>query len=140
MRIDIHAEEVEELLTEFLAARDPGKDLLREASIRHRGLPLLGDMSGCILLTRIGELVWVHWDHPDAAPIPVSDPRMVNSALHLGSLRYPKLSKFAPVRPADGVTCPFCNGTGKLSGPAGKIPNVQCYCGGLGWIPKGTEP
>ena len=45
---------------------------------------------------------------------------------------FPELAPLVPLRPADAIDCPSCNGSGVLrhgEGPSG----FSCYCGGVGW-------
>ena len=66
------------------------------------------------------------------------DPRVVdlpNAELALLAhawTRFPELAPFVPLRPADAIDCPACDGSGVLrhgDGPSG----FSCYCGGVGW-------
>jgi hypothetical protein len=47
-------------------------------------------------------------------------------------IKFPELAPLVPLRPADAVACPACDGSGVLrhgERPAG----FSCYCGGVGW-------
>jgi len=46
--------------------------------------------------------------------------------------RFPELAPLVPLRPAEAVDCPSCNGSGVLR--HGEAPSgFSCYCGGVGW-------
>jgi hypothetical protein len=98
-------------------------------------LPLMLDMGGSYAIRANGDLVQFDWDGRGGAE-PLEDPRLINIALHQGSLKYPLLAGLVPSRPAGARDCPHCDGTGRL--PLTTTPgleNVMCYCGGVGWLP-----
>jgi hypothetical protein len=103
---------------------------------RMAALPLMLDMGGCYAIRADGELLEFDWDDPDPCR-PVDDPRLINVALHQGSLRYRQLRSLEPSRPTDASDCPHCRGTGTLalnSQPG--LEDLVCYCGGVGWLPN----
>jgi hypothetical protein len=66
------------------------------------------------------------------------DPRVVdvpNAELALLAhawIKFPELAPLVPLRPADAVACPACDGSGVLR--HGERPTgFSCYCGGVGW-------
>jgi hypothetical protein len=56
------------------------------------------------------------------------DPDWRTSALVSGILEHPELRELLPKRPATGVSCTICSGTGRLTGA------ICGRCHGLGWI------
>ena len=47
--------------------------------------------------------------------------------------RFPELAPLVPVRPADAISCPACDGSGSIK--HGERPSgFSCYCGGIGWL------
>jgi hypothetical protein len=98
-------------------------------------LPLMLDMGGSYAIRANGDLVQFDWDGPGGAER-LEDPRLINIALHQGSLKHPQLACLVPSRPVGARDCSHCDGTGRL--PLTTTPgleNVICHCGGVGWLP-----
>lgn len=98
-------------------------------------LPLCCDWGGCHAIRPDGEIIVFLTDYPGEWRIE-DDPRIRNTAIYQGSLKYPELKELVPTRPPDAQTCSSCQGTG--TDPMAlqlKSDHIICYCGGLGWIP-----
>jgi hypothetical protein len=98
-------------------------------------LPLCCDWAGCHAIRPDGEIIVFLTDHPDEWRIE-DDPRLRNTAIYQGSLKYPELKELIPIRPPDAQVCSNCQGTG--TDPMAlqlKSDHIICFCGGLGWIP-----
>ncbi len=108
---------------------------LRAVVAKFGALPLVTDMGGCIALRPDGAIVTFAWDEPHAFEVVVDD-RLRNVALYQGSLKYPEITALVPSRPADAIDCPHCGGAGTPLLAGNTIPNVICFCGGLGWVPR----
>jgi hypothetical protein len=122
-------------LKQFLADASPDPISLRKIAAEIEALPLVLDMGGCFAIRPNGDVVSFAWDTPSDVRIE-EDPRIRNMAIFQGSEKYPTLQPLIPLRPADAPECPQCRGTGKLPEA---IPNLICYCGGLGWLPGKKE-
>jgi len=98
-------------------------------------LPLWLAVGGCYAIRADGELVEFGWDGPSGF-VALDDPRLVNLALHQGSLKFPQLAPLVPTRPEAATTCGHCSGEGKLAVTTDPgLEQIVCYCGGLGWLP-----
>jgi hypothetical protein len=105
-------------------------------------LPIYCDWTHAFGLTADGDVIaFEHepWPVPTSmqialpeTPCLVSDERLLNLGLHQGAKRYPWLSALLPARPSDAQVCSMCNGTGNVP-----VPDLICYCGGAGWVPRG---
>ncbi len=101
----------------------------------HDVLVLAADMGGFAGIRPDGELVEVGWDAPAAKPI--TSRRWRDLVLLSGRRFYPELESLLPTRHSSDVDCDSCGGSGKVL--EGKLENVVCTCGGLGWIPSYWE-
>jgi hypothetical protein len=102
-------------------------------------LPLMLDFGGFCGIKADGTFVEVAWDSPDE-PREVTSPRIRDTALKIGSERYPFLAELLPVRPPNARRCPQCGGSGiHPLALAADGANIVCWCGGLGWIPDDWE-
>jgi hypothetical protein len=136
---------IAEVLAAFVSApeanlvhTDPQIDL-RGLAAEFNVLPVLLDMGGCFGLRRNGEVVSFPWDEPHKLQVE-SDERIRNMVLFRAGVRYSPLAGLAPERPPSAPTCPHCGGSGSPNGlPERLARSVICYCGGLGWLPKGSD-
>ena len=124
---------IESRLKEFLA--DPVYSAYHKVVARFGALPLDLDWNGTFALRRDGEIILYMWDPPHDLRVE-KDPRLRNTALHQGSLKYPELKPLVPVKPITAPECLSCKGTG-IHPQAVKLGlnNIVCFCGGLGWLP-----
>jgi hypothetical protein len=100
-----------------------------EAAKAAGGLPVYSDMSGTLLITEAGEIVW--YDAERSVVEPMDDPLWVTVALVSASRQYPSLGELRPSRPTTAGDCKACDGTGAFK-------NMICgKCGGTGWLPGG---
>ena len=119
-------------LQEFLNETTPDVNDLRTIAQELKVLPLMLDWGGCYAIQANGEIISFLWDsYQDIRP--ETDSRIRNVVLFQGSKKYPEL---IPQQPPDAKICWHCGGTGiePLSAKHG-IKNINCYCGGLGWLP-----
>lgn len=135
------SKKIETLLETYIKSPEPDfvnfdpplnlNEIAREVKL----LPLLLDMGGCIGIQASGEFFSFIWDEPFNL-LPEHDDRVCNTALFVGSKRFPELSEFVPARPLTARDCDYCNGSGTVRDLPPKLAEaVRCYCGGLGWIP-----
>ena len=123
-------------LEKFLSESGEDSRKLRNAAASLRALPLMSDMGGCYLIRPDGEIISFQWDSPDDWRRE-DNTRIRNIVLCHGSRKYPALEGLSPDRPSSAKECPHCGGTGKESMAAKLgLDNINCYCGGLGWIPS----
>ena len=47
--------------------------------------------------------------------------------------KFPELAPLVPVRCADAIDCPACDGSGLMRHGESTL-GLSCYCGGLGWL------
>jgi uncharacterized protein (TIGR02996 family) len=114
--------------------KDPYDRQVRILAAKYQVLPLLFDMAGWFALGRDGEVVSFQWDEPDSVR-KEQDPRVRNIALYQGAKKFPELRLLLSPKPTWSRTCPTCGGTGTpLS-----LPEIVCYCGGLGWLPPSRQ-
>ncbi len=101
---------------------------------RQRGLtPVLSDWEHLYAIDPQGRPVEATYDDwRDQRE--VNHPRMRHTILAQAAIRYPELEHLRPVRGPGDPDCTACSGTGTR--PSGSL-NI-CWCGGLGWLPKGT--
>jgi hypothetical protein len=123
--------EIKRRLAEYLADDTHDPLDLRSVVAKFGALPWVGDMGGPFAVRPDGEVILYAWDEPHE-PTVVRDPRLRNAALYRGSLKYPELAALVPVRPADAISCPHCEGIAAIQR---QVTNIACYCGGLGWLP-----
>lgn len=110
---------------------------VKSIAVRHRVLPLSYDLGGLVGLKEDGEVVTISWDDP-ATVLSVESVRLRDVAIITASERYTFLRTLVPQRTAEAKICPDCAGDGKPL-MSGRIPNVVCSCGGLGWRPEYWE-
>jgi hypothetical protein len=118
-----------------------------DAAMRHSLALLLDTWGASWELDRAGPVWRIQWGHEIGDPCSVSVESEFlyrTMALHQGSLLYPELGPLVPTRPADACDCPGCDGQGvspewvEYQRLTGREPPL-CYCGGLGWLPRGTQ-
>ena len=109
---------------------------------QNRLLPVFLDLGGVLAVAATGDEVRVVrfvWDSPDKIET-VTDSRLRNIALYFAAKRFEALRELAPQRSSSDSTCGFCNGTGiPIVANAIRVSSVICYCGGLGWVPRGDR-
>jgi hypothetical protein len=106
---------------------------LIEAARKKEYLPLEWGWDLAVCLTVTGEIVVTDLEETELALNDVRKEQLLHAGLVTGSEKYPVLLKYLPIRPSDGVTCPSCNGEGKLPAP---MENFGCSCGGIGWYTR----
>ena len=127
-----------QLRERFLSSTEPDLLGLRKIAKEQSILPLVIDMSGFFGINDKREIFSFSFENL-TEPIIENDNRIFNIVVFRGSETYPELKPFIPLRPVDGLECPYCLGTGIAPDQSTEINNLVCYCGGLGWIPKGSE-
>jgi hypothetical protein len=121
-------------IAEFLADTTPEHIYDRNSVARENVLPLFFDWTGFMALRPDGHVIFVDEMRPS---IVQTQERVRNIALFAGSQRYPEIQALIVVRSPDAIDCPHCGGAGRMSLPTAivHLPNLGCYCGGLGWLP-----
>ncbi|CAN5856250.1 hypothetical protein BH20ACI4_BH20ACI4_24210 [soil metagenome] len=99
-------------------------------------LPLVFNWHPCCI-TPNGEIFLLKWDNLADQKLETNQ-RTINGILNQGIKKYPELKELMPIRSANDIDCPSCNGTGidPIAKELNLIDNIICWCGGLGWIPK----
>ena len=99
--------------------------IFREVARRTGGLPVYGDIGGCLVLAPDGQVIG--YDLNDEAVAPVTDPSWIRVACITAAEKYPAL---AGLKPVGDRLCDACAGTGRvLDGQA------RCgECNGGGWL------
>ena len=112
-----------------------------ERAFQERGLvPVWADWVGGFGLTQGGEVVFI--EHQGGAdPEPVQEPHLRHVTLFTASRKFQELAHLAPQRGPDDPTCPSCGGSGVYRGLDGRPApeRVVCFCGGMGWLPRGYD-
>ena len=109
-----------------------------EVAQRTQVLPALYDWTAFGGISTNGDTVWVEYDPPYAVR-PAGPAYERNRILHRLAERYPSLAALEPVRPQDAIVCSSCHGTGVIRVQGVARPEFSCWCGGLGWLPAGTN-
>ena len=126
------------LRQQWLTTASP-QDIHRPYVETQNVLPLASDMGGFYGVTTSGELLEFVWDG-DERGIVVTDERAVHSTWFQAAKKYPELAVFLPDRPPSAQACELCEGTGTPADLPEQLADViVCYCGGSGWLPRGTE-
>ena len=110
----------------------------REAVATLNALPLLFDWTAFMALLPDGHVAWVPYDGELGVLEVVEEDRVRNIGLFRGAGLHPGLQFLLPLKPPDAIECPDCRGTGTLAFPPGSehlADKVNCYCGGMGWLP-----
>jgi hypothetical protein len=124
MSLPVHVSALIERLIEE-CVRNPA-DPLREIARAHRALPVYADMDGSLFLKPNGE-VW--FQGSEGALALEESPHRCLVARLAAAERFPELAELVPVRPAEAVDCPDCEGRGRVLNDL-----VRCgVCYGLGW-------
>lgn len=126
----------QEVLNSFPQPDDPigYRGTWREAAVERGLLPVYSDWECCYALTPDGVPVYsaeTSW----AEPLTLTNRRHQVVVLAQAAERYPALASLRPQRQPGDPACPSCHGTGAM----GPYPNLICECGGLGWVPAGSE-
>lgn len=111
-------------------------DLCKLASEQHF-LPIFYDWFAVCSVRPNGEMVWYDFENPEKLKIE-NNARIRNIAIVKGIERFPELLPFLPQRTYEDIDCPYCESTKKTrqAMPEHLQDVLNCYCGGLGWIPK----
>ena len=109
---------------------------IRDIAVHVNVLPLALSFDGMLAISPDGDIFSISYDDPiDVQKI--DDTRIINLALCQGAKTYSELAWLMPMRPSDAQICPYCHGTGIESlSTKHNLPNIVCYCGGLGWLPN----
>jgi len=124
------AEQIRALLERILAGFpvDAATALYKEVALATGGLPVYADIGGALAITPEGEIRL--YDHETKAISASVDAKWRRVALTHAAEKYPPLAELRPVKPADAIGCPQCNGTGRLLNEL-----LRCAaCVGTGWL------
>lgn len=141
LRILVVPGQVEAALEAYLAGTDDGEVMATARA--YQALPFWRDFGGVLYLQPDGAILASGWESPGHVE-PVADLRPNRDVLHAArgcaSRDLPSIEGLCPVRPADAVPCPGCDGTGVITPWGAGHPNIRCGCGGLGWLPEAPAP
>jgi len=115
---------------------------LRKLAAELNTLPMMFDWSGYYEIRPNSEIVVVDFNDEPYKLKPELDPRICRMILYQGVKKYPQLHELMPKRPSDAEDCRSCNGTGvdPMNEKLGfDEERIVCWCGGLGWLPKGEK-
>lgn len=100
-------------------------------------LPVFFEWTAFCSIRPNGEMIWCDYDNPQKMEVE-SDERIRNIAMVKAIEKFPELSPFLPERKSDDLICPYCETVAETreSMPENLRGALNCYCGGLGWIPK----
>jgi hypothetical protein len=102
---------------------------LKEAARPHRALPVYVDADGALFLTSDGAVLFKKGNAADAVLTPETSTEWQIVARLAAAERFPELKDLIPARPASAVTCPECDGCGRVLNNM-----IRCgVCYGLGW-------
>jgi hypothetical protein len=128
----VSSAQIASLVQRFVNAGEPVEHAARPyhaIALYHGVLPLMGHFDGIYAINDRGDILHFPWNVPaKQMGTVVTDSRLRNGALYLGSSRYPELSVLVPKRPATAPNCALCDGTGEAEDFKG-----LCRCFGLGW-------
>lgn len=116
----------------FLEEESPRARALRGVATALSVLPITDDRDRDFGV-RLSDAKVVSFNRDEPYDVRVVD--VPNAELALLAHAWTKFSELAPLvplRPADAIDCPSCDGSGVLrhgEGPAG----FSCFCGGVGW-------
>jgi len=100
-------------------------------------LPIFFDWTAFCAVRPNGEMVWYDYENPNNFQVEYNE-RIRNIAMVKGIERFPDLLPFLPKRSLEDIDCPYCETTAKTREAMPESPreSINCYCGGLAWIPK----
>jgi hypothetical protein len=110
----------------------------REEAVHRRLLPVYSDWECWYALTEQGEPVYAGEEGWNGLQ-PLTNRRHRFVVFAIAAATYPALANLRPVRKPEDPTCETCGGTGRPRLPPGVENSIICECGGLGWIPAGSE-
>jgi hypothetical protein len=129
---------IEETIREYTSEASDKPEYLKYYAKIYDLLPIYNTWTHAYGLRSDGTLFLFSTDAEEMTIEEERDERLKNLALYQGAKKYPAISSLVPHRPTDAIDCSGCGGQGKIE-IAGMDPDViVCYCGGLGWLPKGT--
>ena len=136
------SETVESCISEFLKTECvynlvDGKIDIRKFVKEHQFLPILLDCSGFCSLRPNGEMIWFDLENVKNLKVE-TDKRIRNIAMASGVKRFPELLPFLPKRTESDIDCDHCESIEQMRQqmPEHVRDGLNCYCGGLGWIPN----
>jgi hypothetical protein len=136
MRVSVPAtvaQYIAERIARFPIERHPDLAYQEQYVAGYGALPLLIDWTCTIGITPDGALLEWSTDNDNPWLKEVSDQRGARLALARGPRLFPGVAPLMPVRDPSAVDCPHCAGAG-VTPLASKMPNLVCFCGGLGWV------
>lgn len=117
-------------LTAFVNSLEPDRPGVRSVAKRIDALPVYESWSGFLAIRPDGAVLY--HDQETGNTRIESDPLWVRIALRRAAITFPELSHLMPRRPANGIDCDQCHGTGDQAGAFSEM--FLCKCGGLGWL------
>lgn len=136
---------VEDCIQKFIENATPyiynhvtGEQLdIRKIVSEQHFLPIFYEWTAFCSVRPNGEMVWCEYENPEKLGTEMNQ-RIRNIAIVKGIERFPELSPFLPQRTSDDIDCPYCKSTKEMREQMREDlrDSLNCYCGGLGWIPK----
>jgi len=133
-------------MNEFVGNPD-NPQYLRDYAQTLEALPIYRSWGGFWAIRPDGEIILQYEEEIKTEE--ERDSRIRNLVLFQGSKTYPELLALIPSRTDGDLECPYCLGKGipkeieeynrSQTSEEQKIKNLVCYCGGLGWLPKGYQ-
>jgi hypothetical protein len=130
---------IQEAIERYTLATSNEPEYLKYYVALYNLLPIYPDWTHCYGLRADGTVFLFSTEDEEKTIHQETDERLRNLALFRGAKKYPELKSLVPVRSTDSIDCPACQGLGKIEIPGIEPDVIVCYCGGLGWLPFGTQ-
>lgn len=134
------SENIQKAIDEFSVDPEFSPDL-RKAAVEINVLPLAFDWTAAWGLQTNGDVILFNHNKPYELEA-VDNQKIINMVLFRAAQKYPTLEELMPVRNAESIICPGCDGTGickEFAGHEQLSKAVACNCGGVGWLPGSDE-
>jgi hypothetical protein len=130
---------IQEAIGRYTLATSNEPEHLKYYATLYNLLPLYPDWAHCYGLRSDGTIFLFSTEDEEKTIHEETDERLRNLALFRGAQKYPELKSLSPIRSADLIDCPCCNGLGEIDLPGVGPDVIVCYCGELVWLPIGTR-
>lgn len=129
------SEQIAERIRSIVASTPKQGGHIDNEAARYGGVAVMGTIGAVWLLRPDGTL----WEVDDdfGRPLVPLPAEWHHAALSCGAERYPWLAELVPPRPADALSCPTCDGRGRI-GVRGSSEGQGAFCPqcrARGWLP-----